>query len=727
MWLKFEEIQQLGLTPQWIRKKVATGEWTCRGTGQRGRNGKEIKEVLLESLPTALQLKWATAKKPESIEELPVEEKPETSREVTLTIALQRYAPEERDAFLQEALRLQSIVQRYAVINPKRAKDAAGKLDFVPEVLRLCEQTKCTDPIVLRREPAKAKAVSAFTLDRWANSISNLGLAIFLRKPQSIPAPSQDKRKAIISAPAIEWANENWKRYPSPRHFYRAIEKKAKKEQWIIPAESYFRRRFNSLPEVVSTLVFQGEKAYNSRLSPFVPRTVEDLSALQILCGDHSVRDVTVMLPDGSLTRPWLTIWYCLRTGLIWGYHLDLVPSSNTIGLAYANGVQNFGAQPLSDPSADFYSYLYTDQGKDYKCKTITGETLTFKNAARIEGGMDLLCSERRVGFLDELGLKRILARGYNAKEKPVERVHRVISDWEENTFEDEYCGRDAKNKPDRWVENWKKHQKLKAKFKGNIHYLRQESPFMTFDDYRENLVGWINEFNHVAHIRSVIDGSPKLIPIEEYNRLYTTRYEISNEALALFLMKWAKRKIDKNGIKIFNYWYLHEEMSEHKKQEVELRYSDNDYSRIWVILPSTPTKPTRIVEASMITRSSILRPNKETMAQVKAQQAIERNLVKDFRFLQESNARGATAEDRVAAQLIQPEEVSMPQVIAVGERPASVHQLTRFDAKRIGRTVAKNPSVSDIAKIEQQDNIFALTDRKPAISEWETGGDADE
>lgn len=716
MWLKISEVEQLGIfKPRWVRQKIQNGEWKSRETAERGRNGKPIREIELTSLPHDLQVRWATMNAPDAKVETPDEASSlttEVSQEKRLMNALLRFGMPVREALLAEAQRLMEIVNRYEAINPKRVKNAAGKHEFVPTVHLLCDEAVCTNQIVLAVEPKRAKRPSPLTLDGWARKVVTEGLLTFIRNSPTVG--TNDGRKASFSALAVEWTNSNWRNHPSPRHLYKALVKKAKKESWQIPSESFFYRKYTNLPAIVQTKIFVGEKAYTSKYAPFVPRDYRDLEALQVLCGDHSVRDVTVMLPNGEITRPWLTVWYDLRTGLIWGWHLDLTPSTNTIGLAYVNGVQNFGAQPLSRPDDNFHSYLQTDQGRDYRSKTMTGKTLEFGKAAKVEGGLNVLCTQRKVGFIEEMGLKHLMARGYNGREKAVERVFRDVSDWEQNYFQAEYCGRDAKNKPDAWVKAWHRHDKLYKQFGANSEFLKSESPFILFDDYRENLAGFINEFNNIEHKKAVLGGA-KIIPMQEYERLYTTRYEISDDALALLLMKADKRKIQKDGIQMFqSHWYfLHEAMSEFKGQEVEIRYSDGDYSRIWAILPNA-----QIVEASLITPSSILNPNKKTMEAVKRQQNHERNVIRDFRFIQSSNWRGENAEDRVA-QLINPAEVEeMPMKIAVNDAPR-IHNLTRFDTPKIGAFKAKQVSTEQVESAEIID-IFRKPERAKIKEEWE-------
>ena len=561
--------------------------------------------------------------------------------------------------------------------------------------------------------------VPADTLDGWMRKSKTEGLLAFVRSTANSTVGTKDGRKAAISAPAVEWLNKVWRTYPSPRHLHKALQKRANRENWICPSESWIRRKYDALPKTVSTLVYQGEKAYTGKFAPYLPRDYRDLEALQGLCGDHSVRDVFVMMPDGSLVRPWLTMWQDLRTGLIWGWHLDTTPSSNTIALAYANGVQNYGAQPSPRPADNFKSFLQHDLGKDYRSFTADGKVINVGKAFTIEGGLNALCIQREVGFRHEMGLASRPARGYNAREKFIERTHRDISDFEQNYFDSEYCGRDAKNKPDAWVKAWHRHQKLLKKFDpkkpANREILKNESPFMMFDDYRDNLASFLNEYNHSEHKRSVLGGAT-IVPIDEYQRLYTTRYEISDEALALFLMRVDVRKIGKIGVQMFGgKWFQHEAMSEFKGQSVEIRYSDGDYSRVWAVLPNG-----QIVESACINPGSILNPNKQSMETVKKMESRERKMAKEWLFVQQSNWRGETTEDRVA-QLINPAEIEeVQQKIAVNESPR-IHALTRFDKPKLSSVAKQKVSTEQVEKAEVID-IFSKAE-KPEIQikdEWE-------
>lgn len=185
-----------------------------------------------------------------------------------------------------------------------------------------------------------------------------------------------------MSTAVIEWINGNWRTFHSPRKLYQALKKEARSQGWMIPGESWLYRRWRNMPEIVRETHQKGQSHYESKYAPYVPRDYGDLEALQVLCGDHSERDVSVLHRNSRLVRPWLTLWQDLRTGLLWGWHLDIIPSSVTSGLAYENGVLTFGAQPFSRPEANFYSYIYTDRARDYRAHNWDGKVISVHRQA---------------------------------------------------------------------------------------------------------------------------------------------------------------------------------------------------------------------------------------------------------------------------------------------------------------------------------------------------------
>lgn len=669
-WVSSTVLQAAGVDRATIWRKTKAREWEWQWSKGRGRPHKVIS---VSSLPEDIRLRIADYGS-------------ETGKEPlhSLATALKRIPVEERDAWANELTRLGQLMEQYAATNPKRVA-RNGRYEYVPAVRDLCESARCTDSTLLAREPRRAEAPSPRTLDEWSRRYQKQGLAAFLRSSAAASPSSVDRRQAAISKAAVEWVNANWRSYRSPRALFEKLREKAKSEGWTIPSYTWVYRRWRQMPATVRTLHLEGQSAYVSKLAPYCPRDNSELDALQVLCGDHSERDVTVVMPDGKLKRPWLTVWQCLRTGLLWGWHLDLVPSSRTAGLAYADGVQRFGAQPLSRPEDGFYSYVYTDQGKDYKSHAWDGAVIEIhKQAMALDGRFAMVRVQRRVGLLDELGVKHLLARGYNAREKPVERVFKDISYWEANTFE-EYFGPHPKARPDRWRELYRQHQKAK----------KGESPFIGFDEYREALAGWIASYNVKPHERTWLNGA-RIIPLEEHNRLYTTRYEISEESLALLLMKSVKRQIGKNGVTLFRrgWWYLHKAMSEFKTRDVEVCYDDADYNRVWVVLPDG-----RICEADRLRGGPVTNPNRAALKTVKEVERHERKVNRDYLMIRASAARGESVEDRVAAQLEQNEEIAEP--IAVNDGPR-VHRLTRMDRPKLRAEVAPAVSVDAIRRARE-------------------------
>ena len=715
MSVTIEQLGTLGVSKPTVIRKLNCGEWNAH-EAELGSSNKRNRKVLISSLPTELQLKWA--------QQLFLSENSDKSasfsHEVTNSVegvekklcdALLHFPSGEQINWIIEALRLAQVVLRYAGIKQKRQQSPeTGKPEFVSEVFDLCLEAVCKDPIILAREPHRAYPPSPYTLDGWWHSYREVGLLTFVRscKSRSKLIAKTDKRLVELQPVAVEWINSNWHKSTGPRNLFNTFQALAKLRHWNTPSESWFYRLWDHVPEVVRVLKLKGRKAYESKLAPYVPRDYSDLQALQVLSGDHSERDVTVSLHDGKIKRPWLTIWYDLLIGLIWGWHLSLVPSSYTAGLAYADGVKNFGAQPFSRPDDGFYSYIYTDRGRDYRSHRWDGQIITVhKEAMRPNGGFEALLVQQRVGIVEELSLKHLTTRGHNPKENPVERIHGIISEWERNTFE-AYCGRNAASRPEQW-------HKLYVQQKRFEKCKRDSSPFPSLEEYREKLAEFIMRFNTTPHIRTTLGGI-KVIPLEEFNRLYTTHYKIDPKALAILLMKPATQKIKRNGVQLFqkNWFYLHESMLEYIGAEVEIRYSDGDYNSVFVILPNR-----QVCEAERITPSSIIHPNAHTQKVIAKARAHEKKIAEEFHFIAQSKLRGETTEDRVAQELNTSDPFEEEEEEKV--QTASVHMFTRASRRNLRQVSGtQEVTVADVRNAEAEPPLFIapISDR---VSEFDS------
>jgi transposase InsO family protein len=704
MYLTIDQLCELGVSKSTVIRKLNAGKWKVQEARQE-ENGRHTRKVLISSLPIELQLNWA--KQVVLFENLDnvssiSNDASESIREIekNLSIALLRIPSEERINWIIEALRLAKIALRYAGIKQKRQRDLeTGKSGFISEVFDLCLEAVCKDPIILARQPHRASPPSPHTLDGWWRLYKNIGLLTFLRscKSKSNEAKKTDNRFVELPPEAVEWIDSNWDKLSGPRALFNKYKELAKIKRWKTPSESWFYRLWDNVPAVVKVLRLEGRKAYGSKLAPYVPRDYSDLQALQVLSGDHSERDITVSLPDGTIRRPWLTIWYDLLTALIWGWHLSLVPSSYTAGLAYADGVQNFGAQPFSRPNDGFFSFILTDRGRDYRSHRWDGKIVTVhKEAMRPEGGLEALLVQQRIGIVEELSLKHLTTRGHNPKENPVERIHGIISEWEKNTFA-AYCGRNPSSRPEQWHKLYLQ-QKLFEKGK------RDSSPFPSIDQYREELAEFITRFNTTPHIRTPLGGI-EVVPLEEFRRLYTTPYKIDLGVLAILLMKAVTKKIQRIGVQLFqkNWFYLHDDMLPFIGSSVEIRYADGDYKSVFVVLPNR-----QICEAERITPSSIINPNAQTQKAIVKARKHEKKINEEFHFIAQSQLRGETMEDRVAQELNDAEFITEK-----GEsqgQTASVHLMTRMHGQKL-RQVSGGHAItaSDVANTEAEEPLIVL------------------
>ena len=81
------------------------------------------------------------------------------------------------------------------------------------------------------------------------------------------------------------------------------------------------------------------ENDWNKNERTYITRNVESVRAGEIWIADHTELDFMVINENGKHDRRWITTFIDQRTRLLVGYHLSWQPNSNTIALAFRNGV----------------------------------------------------------------------------------------------------------------------------------------------------------------------------------------------------------------------------------------------------------------------------------------------------------------------------------------------------------------------------------------------------
>ncbi|HKV41697.1 MAG TPA: transposase domain-containing protein [Blastocatellia bacterium] len=725
IWVNLQDLLDLDFVfERTARRKIAESKWVTRDAPAPGGRGRPPKQVLLSSLPEDVRTEWTRRASQTAGPISDTQQAATDDRLVKLRQALLRIPAADHPAWIAYAQQIARILEEYSAIQPKFTKDGNGRPSPVPQVIALCKKAVCTHETILKHEPHRAHPPSPRTLYRWLCEFKREGYTAIIRERQ-FAEPDRDRRRCPLHPDAAAWIDQSWKTFASPKYWCEEALERAKQNGWgDMPSLSWFYRTWREIMPASKTWHLKGKKAFTSLYGLHVMRDLNDLAALEILCGDHRVADVHVVWKDGSLIRPWFTVWQDMRTSLIWGWHLDVTPSSHTIARAYYNGVITWGAQPTFP---DRKALIYTDNGKDYKSQNIDGEITPHKLASKIDGTFELILVQRAVGLAPDMQIEQMFARGYNGKEKPIERIFAIMTQWERNKVTG-YRGNNTNEIPDSWREMYAKHLKFQ---KGKL----PESPFLTFEQYRNLLEGWIFKYNNSEHERHNLGGA-RIVPVKEIERLYT-RVEVDPEALGLLLMKPVTGSLHKTGIKLpgtpKNWAWWHTALSQFKgvkvggkKLKFECRVDESNYGHIYVVLPTKPVET--MVKAERWGGTSVRNPDKDYVKGVARAISEENRLLREAGAIQASRARGETPEDRIAAVNAEEYELEENEKIAVGQNQAgTIRKLTRMDRLKRLESIprAKTVSIEDVRAAKVDDSIFENNEPRSElteelIEEWE-------
>lgn len=223
------------------------------------------------------------------------------------------------------------------------------------------------------------------------------------------------------------------------------------------------------------------------------------------------------------------------------GYEIMMTENTQCIASALRNAILNLGKIP---------KIVYQDNGRAFKAKY-------FQHCNFNEEGFN--------GVYENLGIKPVFAKPYNAKAKVIERFFREFAEFEK--LMNSYTGTSISEKPPRLSRGEKFHKKLYEKsVKNKIPTVQQAIQLI---DY------WLNYHNSKP--------CPNAREMSIKQCLNTVaKQEINQHTLDYLMMKSEIRTIQRNGISFLDAHYFNEMLVGYRER-VFIRYSLFDISKVLV------------------------------------------------------------------------------------------------------------------------------------------------
>jgi len=290
-------------------------------------------------------------------------------------------------------------------------------------------------------------------------------------------------------------------------------------------------------------LMREGEKALDEKVLPYIERDLSEINVGDIFVADGHRLNFQVINPfTGKPCRPVLVGFFDWKSGALVGYEIMLEENTQCIASALRNAILNLGLIP---------KVVYQDNGRAFKAKF-------FQDTNFDEEGF--------AGVYQNLGIKSVFAKPYNAKAKVIERLFLEFQEEFEKLMPS-YIGTSIVEKPAYLMRNEKFHKKLHEKLtKNQVPTVQQAIQFINY---------WLEFYNSkpCKHI-------PQMTIKQVLNSI--ERQNINPEILNHLMMKTEIKTIYRNGIKFLGLHYFNEMLITFR-DKVMIRYSLFDLTKIQV------------------------------------------------------------------------------------------------------------------------------------------------
>lgn len=323
----------------------------------------------------------------------------------------------------------------------------------------------------------------------------------------------------------------------------------------VIPSESSFRRKINTLPYAVTEYARGGKKAFHDHCTPHANRDKSKIHANDVWVMDNYTFDVIIKdeICSKNTKRMYLTTVLDVKSGVLVGWNITDSPDSQSTVDALRFAMLRFGIP----------KYLYFDNGREFTTLDIAGDKRNRKTAKDKQGNLP-------VTIIEKLGIEIIFALPTNAQAKVVERIHRVIKE-QFCTSQEGYCGGNIIERP----------ENLKIKVKnGNIETEMQLRG--AFADYADNV------FN-VAEYGGDEPKYKEMTALEVWKASAdetSIRYADESVLNILMLRNNGFQTVQRDGVYIDYHggkiWYYDEKTTwKYLKQRVCVRYDGDNPSEV--------------------------------------------------------------------------------------------------------------------------------------------------
>lgn len=291
------------------------------------------------------------------------------------------------------------------------------------------------------------------------------------------------------------------------------------------------------------TLLREGEKAYHDKVEAYIERDISKLEVGDVLIADGHVLNFQVINPfTGKPTRATLVGFLDWKSGALVGYEIMMTENTQCIASALRNSIINLGLIP---------KIVYQDNGKAFRAKY-------FQSCNFEEAGFN--------GVYENLGIKSVFAKPYNARAKVIERFFLEFQEEFEKLMPS-YTGTSIENKP-AWM-------KRGEKFHKDLHKKTTGGKIPTVQDAIKLINCWIEYHNS----RPCPNVKGKTIQ-EVLDSVH--REKINIPALDDLMMKTETRTINKHGVTFLGMHYRSDSILG-LREMVNIRYSLFDLSKLHV------------------------------------------------------------------------------------------------------------------------------------------------